>query len=658
MKKVGILFSGLLVAAGLMVLSPVSAKAYEENGFYYEVDDDKEATITGSFYDWEKGEQQELVIPSRIGGFPVTKVGSYAFSGRQYEVVTIPNSVNEIGNGAFSSNSTLKSITLPAGLTSIASSMFSNCSKLTNVKVGEQVTSIQEDAFYNCISLKEIRLPNKVRIIHDGAFSRCYKLKEVTMGSKLTRIGQRAFNMNYDLKKVSFPKSLKKIDDSAFESCTDLASISFKNPETKLGKRVFQGCKSLATATLPSKIKNVPENTFYNCQKLTKVKFPKTVSIIKKKAFKKCYALKSVELTEKTYAIGDQVFADSGLRKIMLNDNLQFIGNGAFQNTDLKKLTLHNKVTYIGNRVVADCRKLKKISVPASVKGINPGAFNNCISLRAINVAAGNKKYSSQAGVLFNKDKTKLIQYPLHKTSVSFVTPSTLRNIRSNAFAENAYLKSVTITARTIGDHAFASMNKLESVTIQNGAVKIGDSAFKDNIKMKKLVLPDSIQKIGAEAFVNSSVRIIHIPSSLKSLGYDAFMDCHKIASFEGGQGYYYKVKDGVLYNKNMTKLIKYPSRKKEKSFSVPNSIKSVSSYAFDRTSNLVKLEFGSRLTNIGYHAVYKAKRLKSVTFKTKKLGYSSAPISDCNRLAVIVGPSDSVMQGIAGDANATLITL
>lgn len=657
MKKIGILFSGLLVAAGLFALNPVSAKAYEENGFYYEVDD-KEAVITGALYDWEKGEEPELVVPSSIGGFPVTRIGAYSFSGRRFEVITIPDTIKEIGSGAFSSNSELKSITLPSGLTSVAASMFSNCTSLTKVKIGGQVTSIQHDAFYNCISLKEIELPDNLRTVYDGAFSRCYKLREVKLGNKLTKIGRQAFHMNYDLKKVSFPKSLKKIHDNAFESCTDLTTITFKNPETKLGKSVFRGCKSLATATLPSKIKNVPEYTFYNCQKLTKVKLPGSVSIIKKKAFKNCYALKSVTLTKKTYAIGDQVFADSGLNKITLNDNLQFIGNGAFQNTNLKKLTLHNKVTYIGNRVFADCRKLKNISVPASVKGINPGAFNNCISLRAINVAAGNKKYSSQAGVLFNKEKTKLIQYPLHKTSESFVTPGTLKNIRANAFAENAYLKSVTITARTIGDYAFSSMNKLESVTIQNGAVKIGDSAFKNNVKMKKLVLPDSVQTIGAEAFENSSVKTVHIPSALKILGYDAFLGCHKLAAFEGGQGNYYKVKDGVLYNRSITKLIKYPAKKKDKSFSVPNSVKTVSSYAFDRTSNLVKLEFGSRISNMGYHTVYKAGKLKSVSFKTKKLGYCSYPISDCNRLAVIVGPSDSVMQSIARDANATLITL
>lgn len=657
MKKISIFILGFIMAAGFILTSPVSAKAYEENGFYYEVED-REAKITGSLYDWEKGDKPELVIPSKIGGFTVTAIGSYAFSGRQFEVVTIPDTVTEIQSGAFSGNTKLKSISLPENLTRVSTTLFGGCTKLTSIKLGKKVTAIGREAFYNCVSLKEIKLPDKLRVIEEDAFSYCYKLKDISFGSKLTTIGYRAFFQNYSLKKVTLPKSLKKVKDSAFRNCEDLTSVTFKNAETRLGKNVFYKCKSLATATLPKKIKEIPEYTFYQCEKLSKVKFPETVSIIKRKAFKKCYALKSLKLNKKVYAIGDQVFADCGLKKITLNDKLQFIGNGAFQNTNLQKLTLHNKVTYIGNRVFADCRKLKRISVPASVRGINPGAFNNCISLRAINVAAGNKKYSSQGGVLYNKQKTKLIQYPLHKTDTSFVTPGTLRNIRANAFAENNSLRTVTITARTIGSNAFYSMNKLERVTIQNGAVKIGDQAFANNTKLKYLSVPDSVQKIGADAFSNSSLRRVNIPSSLKELGRDAFYGCHKLAAFDGGSGRFYSVKDGVLYNGAKTTLLKYPARKKDTSFSVPNTVKKVKSDSFSHVAHLIKLEFGSRLTSISYRAVYKAKKLKSVTFKSKRLGYTSMPIFECPRLAVIVGPNDSVMQGIANDADATLITL
>lgn len=657
MKKISMFFLGMVMAAGLCVLSPVSAKAYEEGDFYYSVEDRKVA-ITGSKYDWSKDDVTELVIPDTLGGFPVTEISSYAFSGRRFEVVKIPNTVEEIGAGAFSGNDKLKSVTLPENLAYISSNLFAGCQKLTDVKFNSRLTSIGNRAFYNCISLSSIKMKDAVRRIDEEAFYNCYKLKEIVFSNKLTKIGSKAFYKAYNLKKVTLPKSVKRVCEEAFGHCTELTSVQFKNPDTKIEKRLYVGCKSMVKISLPKNIKEIPEYTFYRCENLSKVQLPKTVSIIKQKAFKQCYALKTLKLNKKVYAIGDQVFADSGLKKLTLNNKLQFIGNGAFQNTNISKLTLHNKVTFIGNRVFSNCRKLKTISIPASVSGINPGAFNNCISLRAINVAAGNKKYSSQGGVLYNKRKTKLIQYPLHKSDASFVTPGTLRAIRSNAFAENDSLKSVTITARRIGDRAFYALNKLERVVIQNGNVKIGDAAFANNSKLKYLALPDSVQKIGMEAFTNSAIRKVNIPSALKDLGVDAFQGCYKLTAFEGARGSYYSVIDGVLYNGKRTSLIKYPAKRKNKSFSVPNCVKKIYSGAFDHVAYLVRLEFGSRLRNIQYQSVYRAKNLKSVTFKSKKLNYSSMPISACQRLAVVVGPNTYIMRGIAADAEATLITL
>lgn len=657
MRKIGVFICGLLIAAGMAMLSPASAKAYEENGFYYEVDD-KEAVITGRV--WQEKLPEELVIPSKIGGFTVTRISSYAFSGASYEEISVPDTVEEIGMGAFARNQKLKRVTLSDNLKEIESDLFYNCSKLTDVEMGNKIKTIGWNAFSNCISLKKISLPDNVEKIEGGAFGRCYKLSEITLGRKLKEIGNRVFYKDYDLEKIALPEGLKTIGDEAFGKCEGMTKVTFANPKTKLGKQVFKNCKSLVRLSLPGQLKTIPEATFYQCTKLEKVNIPKTVSIIKKNTFWGCSSLKNFRLNKNIYAIGDQVFAQSGLRKITLNEKLQFVGNGAFRGTKLEKLKFHNKVTYIGNRLFADCRKLKTISIPASVKGINPGAFNNCISLREINVAEGNKNYSSQNGVLYNKEKTRLIQYPLHKTNASFHAPGTLKNIRANAFSENRYLKSAVISAKTIGRYAFANMSKLQSVIIRNGAVRIGDGAFRGNTKMTKVVLPDSVVKIGAEAFLNTNLRTVHISSRLKELGIDAFLGCHKLAAFEGGKSPSYSVKDGVLYNRKKTELIKYPAQKSDKQFVVPNSVKRIRSEAFDHTAKLMKLEIGTKLEKLDFHSVYKAKRLKSVTFNTRKLsnGASYGSIQECDRLAVIVGPNDYVMRELAYGANATLITL
>jgi hypothetical protein len=90
-----------------------------------------------------------------------------------------------------------------------------------------------------------------------------------------------------------------------------------------------------------------------------------------------------------------------------------------------------------------------EVNIPTSINcpviGIGEGAFNYCTGLTAINVASDNETYSSQDGVLYNKDKTELVRYPAGKKDISFTIPDSVKKIRFLAFAENS-LTSITIT--------------------------------------------------------------------------------------------------------------------------------------------------------------------------------------------------------------------
>lgn len=652
MKKKLVFLALLFVMTVAMSSTHSFAKTYEEKGFKYFVRD-KEAVITDTL---NKGDT--LVIPSTLGGFPVKHIYMYAFYNKKMSKVSLPSSIETIGSQAFYNCSNLKEITLPTNVKEIEYEAFYGCSSLASVKFNQKLTEISSMAFSNCISLRKVELPKEVRKIGREAFEKCYKLASVKLNSKLSTIGEQAFYKAYSLKSIRIPASVKEIGEEAFLRCEDLSSIKFAGQKTKLQKGVFNKCRSLKKIELPKKTSYISESLFKDCVKLNKVSIPQNVSIIKKSAFYGCKSLESVKLSKKVYAIGDSAFAESGLKKLKLNKNMQFIGNAAFRETKLGSLKLTSKVTFIGNRVFADCKKLKKIYVPAGVKGINPGAFNNCTSLRAIQVASGNKNYCSEDGVLYDKGKTKLIQYPLHKTNKSFRTPSSLKRIRSNAFARNKYLVEVTTAADTIGDSAFWNMKRLKEVTILNGTTKIKACAFQDCNRLTKLTLPDSITSIGAWAFSDTNIRRVKISSRLKDLDDTAFFKCDNIVAFEGGSSKY-RVKNGVLYNGNMTVLIKYPAKKKGKFFRAPKSVKIVRGEAFHRVKSLTRLEFSSRLKSLRYTAIYEMKNLKSIVFHNSKLSYgSSYGISDCDKLAVIVGPNRYVMRRLAKEAGATLITL
>lgn len=653
MRKIGFV-AVVMFMAMLSVSVPAEAKkTYYDKDFSYQVKH-REAVVTG----YQIFSTTKLVIPSSLGGFPVTEIAPRAFERVECSTIYIPDTVERIGRSAFRNCDDAESVRLPKKLRELESRTFEGCTKLTSVTLNKKLTSIDNAAFRDCISLKKVTLPSSLEQLGDAAFENCYKLATVKLDKKLRKIGECAFHKCYKLKKITLPAHLEVVGERAFLSCGDLSAVHFKNAGTKLKEGVFRRCTSLKKLDLPKKLRNIPEEAFAGCSALRGVALPKTISIIRKRAFADCTSLKKIVMNKKAYAIGDRAFAGSGLRKIKMNRQMQFIGNGAFRDTDIRSITLGSHVTYIGNRIFSDCKKLQRVYIPASVKGINPGAFNNCTSLRAINVASGNANYCSETGVLYNASKTKLIQYPLHKTNSSFRTPGSLQRIRSRAFSGNLYLKNVTTSADSIGSRAFYEMKNLRSVTLLSGVRRIGESAFDNDFRLNKITVPDSVTHIGSRAFAFSNVRTLHIPSALTSFDKSAIYDCTKLAYFTGGGGRY-RVKEGVLYNGNMTKLIKYPAKKAGSTFTVPNSVRSVSAWAFEYSANLTKLYFEKNLKDLGYRAIYKARKLKSIVFASRKLGYSSMNgVNSCDKLAVIVGPNNSVMRMMAEEANVTLITL
>ncbi len=651
MKKVIITILTFFMAC-IIYSVPASAKDYTENGFTYRVDE-KDAIVTGT-----EIKEGDIVIPASLGGFTVTEIDEEAFEKTAITSVVIPDTVKYIGYSAFEDAEKLVSVKMPRELTGMGNYAFAGCSSLKEVWFNEKLKSIGKKAFAECISLKKVILPDGVKKIETGTFDRCYKLNTVKFGDKTETIGERAFFKNYALKSVRIPKSVVKVNNEAFYKCGDLTQAVFENEKTKLGTGIFAGCTSLKKVSLPKKLNNIPERLFYNCTSLASVKLPENAIILKKKAFYNCKKLKSVKMSRKTYAIGDSTFAYSGLTKLDLSPDMQFIGNGAFQGTKITNLELKSKITYIGKFVFADCRKLKTIYIPASVKGINMRAFNNCTSLKAIYVAAGNAYYCSQDGVLYDKGKTKLLQYPLNKTSSSFRTPSSLQTVPQGSFSGNPYLKSVVISARYISNDAFSGASKLETVVINSGTVKIGSGAFAECECLKNITIPGSVQEIGSHAFESCDFTRFRIPSGLRKMGTGVFDGCSRLAAFEGGSAYY-RTDNGVLYNGSKTELIKYPPCKSDKKFTAPDSVKVVRSEAFNHVSKLTEIEFGPNITSMKWHSIYYLKNLKSVAINSKnfKRGSSSC-ISECDRLAVVVGPDNYIMRRIADKTGTTLISL
>ena len=209
-----------------------------------------------------------LTGPVRIPD-SVTEIGDGAFYGRHaLSAVTIGAGVTEIGNGAFWNCSALSAVTIGDSVTEIGGGAFSNCSALNAVTIGARVTKIGNSAFAHCTNLTGITIPDSVTEIGGAAFFDCLALSTVTIGNSVTEIGGGAFRYCPALSAVTIGAGVTKIGNSAFAHCTNLTGITIPDSVTEIGGSAFWNCSALSTVTIGTGITKIESNAFSSCSSL------------------------------------------------------------------------------------------------------------------------------------------------------------------------------------------------------------------------------------------------------------------------------------------------------------------------------------------------------------------------------------------------------
>jgi hypothetical protein len=309
------------------------------------------------------------------------------------------------------------------------------------------------------------------------------KIKKVVLEDGITSTGSYAF-FDFDiLVNVTICDSLIALADRTFSSCDKLSSITIPDGVTTIGNSAFSFCDNLETALIPDSVTSIGKCAFDDCYELKSINIPDGVTLIEDSAFNCCKALTEVTIPNSVTEIGLKAFYGcDGLTEIIIPDSVTTIGAQAFEYCDgLTSITLGSGVETIGKYAVGDCINITNLTIPANVTTIEDGAFRNCESMLNITVDSNNPNYSSdEYGVLFNKDKTVLMQYTLGRTVTDYDIPDTVTEIGYYAFANSNGLTDVVIpdSVTTIGVRAFSLCKNLKSITFGTNITTLEEIAF------------------------------------------------------------------------------------------------------------------------------------------------------------------------------------
>ena len=427
-----------------------------------------------------------------------------------------------------------------------------------------------------------VRLTPKIRL------ARAIKKADVENPANVSKlsISGRITNVDLEYIRKNMSKTLQELD---------MSNANFGRNEIPF--QAFSYCKGLTSVVFPDSIVKIGELAFARCIGLTSIKIPDLVTDIDPQVFIDCEGLTSVEISKSAVKIGAYAFSGcTGLTSVIIPDSVTNIKYCAF----------------------CYCKGLT-INIPASTIEIGSDAIP-C----SANVHPDNPAYASENGILFNKSKTKLINYPPQLNNNHYVVPDSVIEIETNAFQHATCLTSVKIPDSTvkIGCYAFANCSGLKSVdiprsvkkisegmfaccgissfTIPEWIVEIEEGAFCNCKNLKSITIPDTVEKIGKGAFYKcSALTSVNIPKLLTTIEWGTFCGCSALISINIPKTIQ-KIEDDAFCGCICLTSITFDGNE---SYAIPDSITEIGSNAFYGAALTSPLFVHKSLTKIGSNA-------------------------------------------------------
>ena len=492
------------------------------------------------------GTQTDMIIPAYIGGVPVTSIQYRAFSNvTDITKVFVPDTVEYIGQSAFSGSANITEITIPfiggqadgyypfgyifggtQGAPVSQRDKYGNSARYYIPTTLKKVTITKQNwvpsyAFETCSNFEEIILPLFITSIGERAFSECSSLKQINVGTDVESIGMFAFYKCSSLNNIDVPQNTE-IKDYAFDGTGIVTSkngviyiggtlykyngtmpqnytLNINEGTVVVNKYAFQGCSGLTKIIFPNSLKRIETNAFKDCTSLAELTIPNSLQQIGYQAFYGCNALTSVSIPFVGYELNSNEYFNvifgnvpTKLVNVKITGGISRISANAFSGCgNIKSVVLPDTVESIGENAFKGCAALNSINIPDNVTEIGQYAFYGCSSL--VDVTLPNKLTKLPSYCFYGCTKLETVQLP-----------SSLEEIGQYAFQTCSSLKSIIIPSevKIIGSHAFGGCTSLTSVTFNGEKLEnIGSYAFQGCSTLSEIIISATVVMVGEYAF-------------------------------------------------------------------------------------------------------------------------------------------------------------
>ncbi len=428
--------------------------------------------------------------------------------------------------------------------------------------------------------------------------------EEIIIPDSVCTIGQEVFSYNEHIKRVTLGNGITEIDRFAFEGCLNLEAVIFSNAVTGIGEGAFRDCHSLQTIQIPESVTWIGHSAFRDCSSLQSVTIPENVLDINSYAFRGCISLSGIWVDENNPCYTSDEFG------VLFNDDMSML-------------------------IQAPGNLTGNYTIPESVMNVKGYAFENCPNLTGIFAEHIGDNFSTDShGVLFSADKTVLRQYPGGLTG-SYTIPEGVMDI---------------------DDRAFLYCSGLTGITIPDSVTYIGDCAFWGCSGLTELVIPNSVNYIADAAFSGcSGLEMVTVPYVGGTRETDDEYRMHfgyifGTSEYEGSVStdpYLYKyyipasLKTVTVTGGNL-RYADFWGCCNVESITLPDSVTTISDYAFEDCVSLQNVNIPAGVTYIGECAFSDCESLTELTIPEKVSDIGWGAFWDCTGLTELVIP-DSV---------------